>query len=180
VDRDLAKFFDRVNHHALRARVARQVRDKAGRGLLGKSRRAGGLVGESLQPTDDGGPHGAPLSPLVSTVRGDDGEKELERRGHHFARYGEDFRLGVHRRRARARVKPRLTRVLRHHRKLELTETKRTGGPPNDGRFLGCPFHGPRSYWAPEARQEFRHRLRPLTGRSWGGSRASRLSQLND
>jgi RNA-directed DNA polymerase len=36
VDLDLAKFFDRVNHDALMARVARKVRDKALLRLIGK------------------------------------------------------------------------------------------------------------------------------------------------
>jgi len=63
VDLDLAKFFDRVNHDAVMARVARKVRDKALLRLIGKYLRAGGLVGESLQPTATGVPQGSPLSP---------------------------------------------------------------------------------------------------------------------
>ncbi len=59
VDLDLAKFFDRVNHDALMARVARKVRDKALLRLMGKYLRAGVLVGEQLQPTETGVPQGA-------------------------------------------------------------------------------------------------------------------------
>ena len=87
VDLDLAKFFDRVNHDALMARVARKVRDKALLRLIGKYLRAGVLVGEGLQPTETGVPQGSPLSPLLSNVMLDDLDKELERRGHRFARY---------------------------------------------------------------------------------------------
>jgi RNA-directed DNA polymerase len=58
VDLDLAKFFDRVNHDALMARVARKVRDKALLRLIGQYLRAGVLVGESLQSTEEGVPHG--------------------------------------------------------------------------------------------------------------------------
>ncbi len=68
VDLDLAKFFDRVNHEALMARVARKVRDKALLRLSGKYLRAGVLVGESLQPTEEGVPQGSPVSPLLSNV----------------------------------------------------------------------------------------------------------------
>jgi RNA-directed DNA polymerase len=87
VDMDLAKFFDRVNHDALMARVARKVRDKAVVRLIGKYLRAGVLVGEDLQPTATGVPQGSPLSPLLSNILLDDLDKELERRGHRFARY---------------------------------------------------------------------------------------------
>jgi RNA-directed DNA polymerase len=87
VDLDLAKCFDRVNHDALMARVARKVRDKAVLRLIGKYLRGGVVVGESLQPTAEGVPQGSPLSPLVSTGMLDDLDQELERRGQRFARY---------------------------------------------------------------------------------------------
>jgi len=65
-DRDLAQFFEPGNHDALLARVARKGRDKALRRLIGKDLRAGVLVGESRQPTEEGVPQGSPLSPLWS------------------------------------------------------------------------------------------------------------------
>jgi RNA-directed DNA polymerase len=180
VDRDLAKFFDRVNPDALMARVTRKVRDKAVLGLMGKYLRAGALIGESLQPTADGVPQGSPLSPLLSNVMFDDLDKELERRGHHFARYWADFLLVVQSQRAGARVKASLTRFLRQHLKLEINEAKSTVGPTNECRFLGFTFHGTRSYWSPAAFQDFRHRLRQLTGRSWGVSLTYRIQKLNE
>jgi RNA-directed DNA polymerase len=96
VDRDLAKVFDRVNQDALLARGARKVRDKALRRVIGKYRRAGALVGERLQPTEAGVPQGSPLSPRLSNVRFDDLDKELDRRGHRFPRYWDDFLIVVH------------------------------------------------------------------------------------
>jgi RNA-directed DNA polymerase len=180
VDLDLTKFFDRVNHDARMARVARKVRDKALLRLIGKYLRAGVLVGENLQPTAEGVPQGSPLSPLLSNVMLDDLDKELARRGHRFARYCDDFLIVVKSQRAGERVKASLTRFLRQHLKLEINETKSTVGPTNDCRFLGFTFHGTRFYWSPEALQDFRHRLRQLTGRSWGVSMAYRISKLNE
>src|SRR5262245_23446344 len=180
VDIDRAKFFDRVNHDALMARVARKVRDKALLRLIGKYLRAGVLVGESLQPTEEGVPQGSPLSPLLSNVMVDDLDKELERRGHHFARYCEDFLIVVHSQRAGARVKASLTRFLQHHLKLEINDRKSTVGPTNECRFLGFTFQGTRIYWSPEAVQDSRHRLRKLTGRSWGVSMPYRIAKLNE
>jgi RNA-directed DNA polymerase len=180
VDMDLAKFFDRVNQDALMARVARKVRDKAVLRLIGKYLRAGGLVGDSLQPTETGVPQGSPLSPLLSNVMLDDLDKELERRGHRFARYGDDFLVVVKSQRAGERVKASLTRFLQHHLKLEINESKSTVGPTKACVFLGFTFQGTRIYWSPEAFQDFRHRLRELTGRSWGVSLAYRISKLNE
>ncbi len=110
----------------------------------------------------------------------DDLDKELERRGHQFARYCDDFLIVVKSQRAGERVKASLTRFLRQHLKLEINETKSTVGPTKACTFLGFAFHGTRIYWSQEAFQDFRHRLRTLTGRSWGVSMAYRISQLNE
>jgi RNA-directed DNA polymerase len=144
VDMDLAKFFDRVNHDALRARVARKVRDKAVLRWIGKYLRAGVLVGARLQPTETGVPQGSPLSPLLSNVMLDDLDQELERRGHQFARSCDDFLIVVKSQRAGERVKASLTRFLRHHWKLEINESKSTVGPPKECGFLGFTFQGTR------------------------------------
>jgi RNA-directed DNA polymerase len=180
VARDLAKFFARVNHAALMARVARKVRDQALLRLIGKYRRAGVLVGERLQPTAEGGPQGAPLSPWVSNVRLDDLDKERARRGHRFARYGADFLVVVKSQRAGERVKASRTRFLRQQLKLESKESKRTVGPTKEGRVLGFTFHGTRLYGSPAALPDFRPRWRELTGRSWGVSMAYRIRNLNE
>jgi RNA-directed DNA polymerase len=179
VDLDLAKFFDRVNHDAM-ARMARKVQDKAVLRLIGKYLRAGGLVSEQPQPTETGVPQGSPLSPLLSNSLLDDLDQELEWRGHRFARYCDDFLIVVHSQRAGERVKASLTRFLQHHLKLEINETKSTVGPTNECRLLGFTFQGTRIYWSPEAFQNFRPRLRKLTGCSWGVSMAYRISKLNE
>ena len=180
VDLDLAKFFDRANHDALRARVARKVRDQALLRLIGKYLRAGVLVGQRVEPTATGVPPGSPLSPLLSNLRLDDLDKELERRGPRFARYCDDFLLVVKSPRAGTRVKASISRFLQHHLKLEINERKRMVGATNACTFLGFTFHGTRIYWSPEAFQDFRHCLRQLTGRSWGVAMAYRIRKLND
>jgi RNA-directed DNA polymerase len=109
-----------------------------------------------------------------------DRAKERARRGHRFARYGEDFLSVVKSQRAGERGKARGTRLLRQQLKLESKESKRTGGPTKDGRFVGFPVHGSRRSWSPEAVQDSRHRRRKRTGRSWGVSMADRSRQLNE
>jgi RNA-directed DNA polymerase len=180
VDLDLAKFFDRANHDALMARVARKVGDKALLRLIGKYLRAGVLVGECLEPTATGVPQGSPLSPLLSNILLDDLDTELERRGHRFARYCDDFLIVVKSQRAGERVKASVTRFLRSHLHLEINEQKSMVGPTKDCTFLGFTFQGSRIYWSSEAVQDFRHRLRKLTGRSWGVSMAYRIRKLNE
>jgi len=110
----------------------------------------------------------------------DDWDQELERRGHQCARYCDDFLIVVKSQRAGKRVKASLTRFLRQHLKLEINESKSTVGPTKEWVFLGFTFQGTRLYWSQEAFQDFRHRRRELTGRSWGVSRAYRIRHLNE
>jgi RNA-directed DNA polymerase len=77
-------------------------------------------------------------------------------------------------------VKASLTRFLQHHLKLEIKESKSTVGPTNEGVCLGFTFQGTRISWSPEAFLDFRHRLRKLTGRSWGVSMTYRIRKLNE
>jgi RNA-directed DNA polymerase len=120
------------------------------------------------------------VSPLLSTVRLDDWDQELDRRGPLFARYWEDFLIVVKSRRAGERVKASLPPFLQQPLQLEINETKSTVSPTKECVLLGFTFHGTRRYWSPEAFHDFRPHLRQLTGRSWAVSLAYRIRQLNE
>jgi RNA-directed DNA polymerase len=90
VDIDLEKFFDRVNHDILMARVARKVKDKKLLLLIRRFLQAGVMENGLIQQSEEGTPQGGPLSPLLSNIMLDDFDKELEKRGLRFARYADD------------------------------------------------------------------------------------------
>ena len=124
VDTDLSKFFDTVDHDVLMCRVSRKVHDKRVLGLIGKYLRAGVMINGRLGTTRKGVPQGGPLSPLLANILLDDLDKELERRGHRFARYADDFVILVKSRRAGERVMTSVSRYLKRHLKLTINQRK--------------------------------------------------------
>ena len=95
VDMDLEKFFDRVNHDILMARVARKVKDKRTLKLIRSYLNAGVMVNGVVLATEEGTPQGGPLSPLLANILLDDLDKELTKRGHSFVRYADDCNILV-------------------------------------------------------------------------------------
>jgi len=104
VDMDLEKFFDRVNHDVLMARVARRVTDKRVRRLIRRYLQAGIMLNGVVMEREEGTPQGGPLSPLLANILLDDLDKELEKRGHRFVRYADDCNIYVRTKRAGERV----------------------------------------------------------------------------
>jgi RNA-directed DNA polymerase len=178
VDWDLEKFFDRVSHNVPLTRVARKVRDKRLLSLIGRYLRAGVWVGDLIQATEMGTAQGSPLSPLLANVLLDDLDKELERRGLRFARYADDLLVLVRSARAGERLKASLTRFLSVQLKLIVNESKSRVCRTDAVVFLGFTFRGTKLRWSDAAFADFKHRVRQLTGRSWGGSMAYRRERL--
>jgi RNA-directed DNA polymerase len=182
VDLDLEKFFDRVNHDILMGLVAKRGADarilKLIRGFLTCGVLADGLVG----PTDEGTPQGGPLSPLLSNLMLDELDKELERRGHCFARYADDCNIYVRSVRAGERVMQSVERFLERRLKLRINKAKSAVAPPSRRKFLGFSFTGgatPKRRIAPQAVARFKERARELTRRTQGASLEKIVEKLS-
>jgi RNA-directed DNA polymerase len=137
VDLDLEKFFDRVNHDVLMARVRRKVKDRRVLILINRYLQAGMMEGGIVSPRTEGTPQGGPLSPLLSNVLLDDLDKELERRGHRFVRYADDCNVYVRSKAAGERVMASLERFLREKLRLKVNRDKSAVARPWDRKFLG-------------------------------------------
>jgi RNA-directed DNA polymerase len=172
VDLDLEKFFDRVNHDSLMARVAARVADKRVLKLVRAFLNAGVMEDGLVRPVDEGTPQGGPLSPLLSNLVLDDLDKELERRGLRFCRYADDCNIYVRSRRAGERVMASVSRFLTQKLKLKVNETKSAVGRPEERKFLGFSIanDGSERRIAPKALDKFRVRVRELTRRTRGES----------
>jgi RNA-directed DNA polymerase len=137
VDIDLEKFFDRVNHDMLMARVARKVKDKRVLRLIRGYLQAGMMNEGLVSARIEGTPQGGPLSPLLSNILLDDLDKELENRGHHFCRYADDCNIYVRTEQSGERVMKSVTKFLEVRLKLKVNQEKSQVSRPSQRKFLG-------------------------------------------
>ncbi len=183
-DVDLERFFDRVQHDVLMARVARKVDDPRLLRLIRRYLDAGAMVSGIKQASPEGTPQGSPLSPLLANIMLDDLDRELERRGHRFIRYADDIRLYVRSEQADERVLTRITEFLRRRLKLRVNKGKSSVRHAAQALVLGFGFFFRRTgevaiRVAPKARNRMRQRVRELTGRSWRIAMPERVARLN-
>lgn len=172
VDIDLEKFFDRVNHDMLMARVAGRVSDKRVLKLIGAFLNAGVMENGLVRPIDEGTPQGGPLSPLLSNLVLDELDRELSRRGHRFCRYADDCNIYVRSHRAGERVMASISRLLITKLRLKVNESKSAVARPEERKFLGFSISndGSERRIAPKALERFKTRVRELTRRTRGAS----------
>jgi len=165
VDMDLEKFFDRVNHDVLMARLARRVKDKRILRLIRRYLTVGMMEGGIVSPRVEGTPQGGPLSPLLSNILLDELDRELEQRGHRFVRYADDCNIYVRSQKAGERVLESVERFLAERLRLKVNREKSAVDRPWNRKFLGYTVlsqRQPKLRVAPEAVKRLKGRLRAM------------------
>ncbi len=182
VDVDLEQFFDRVNHDVLMGRLAKRITDKRLLRLIRRYLEAGMMADGIVMEREEGTPQGGPLSPLMANVLLDEVDKELEKRGHAFARYADDCNVYVQSERAGKRVMEALKNLYAGLR-LKVNESKSAVARVWTRKFLGY------SFWvakggevkmrvAPKALGRIKERVRKITRRIGGRSMSSVVAEL--
>lgn len=186
VDIDLERFFDRVHHQRLMARLAERVVDRRVLVLIGQMLRAKVVMPEGVKvSTEQGVPQGGPLSPLLSNIVLDELDRELEQRGHRFVRYADDCNIYVRSERAGRRVMASLTSFIERRLRLSVNVAKSAVARPEQRHFLGFslrrePESGEVQVLLSErSKKRLAVRVRELTPRTWGGSLKACIAKLN-
>jgi RNA-directed DNA polymerase len=170
VDCDLKSFFDTVDHERLLARLRQKIGSGVLLRLIGRYLRAGVVLPDgSREATPCGVPQGGPLSPLLANVVLDPLDKELERRGHAFARYADDFIIMVTSARAATRVMAGVVRYVETRLKLVVNRIKSRTAPLKQCSFLSFTL-GTRGkvVWTAKALGRFKERVKEITRRNRG------------
>src|SRR5216684_1190912 len=185
VDIDLEKFFDRVHHDRLIARLGQKVSDHRLLRLIRRMLKAKVVMPDGVVvATEEGTPQGGPLSPLLSNIVLDELDWELARRGLRFVRYADDFSVFVRSERAGRRGMDSIRKFIEGRLRLKVNEEKSSVSRPNDLTFLG--FHLGKTSTGkvsvtPSTRTDERldTRVRELTPRTWGQSVACCIEKVN-
>jgi group II intron reverse transcriptase/maturase len=184
VDIDLEKFFDRVHHDRLVARLALRVQDPRLLGLIRRMLKAKVVMPDGVvAATEEGTPQGGPLSPLLSNVVLDELDRELARRGHRFVRYADDANIYVRSERAGQRVMASITRFIEGRLRLKVNAKKSAVARPGDRHFVGFTL---KRMWgqlevlpSERSRDRIDRTIRDLTPRNWGQALGACITRLN-
>lgn len=140
VDIDLKSFFDEVNHELLMTLIYRRVKCPQTLKLIRKFLRAPISINGKLVKRRKGMPQGSPLSPLLSNIVLNELDKELERRGHRYVRYADDFSIYLHSKAAARRVGNSIYRFLKIRLRLPINREKSGIRRPSQFYMLGYGF----------------------------------------
>ena len=182
VDMDLEKFFDRVNHDILMAKLAKRIGDGRVLKLIRRYLEAGMMAGGVVSPRTQGTPQGGPLSPLLSNILLTELDRELERRGHAFCRYADDCNIYVRSRAAGERVLAGISQFLSERLKLRVNEAKSAVARPWERKFLGysLTWHkAPKLRIAPASLKRLEGKIRAVLQGARGRSVRATIEELN-
>jgi RNA-directed DNA polymerase len=181
VECDLKSFFDTVNHDRLMRALLGKVRCRKTLGLIRRYLTAGvELPDGTREATPQGVPQGGPLSPLLANIVLDPLDKELEARGHKFARYADDFIVLVKSANAAKRVLASLIRYCEGHLQLVVNRSKSRAAPLKSCEFLGYRLNNrAKLAWTEKARIRFKQRVREITSRNRGHRVRDVIDELN-
>jgi group II intron reverse transcriptase/maturase len=169
VDIDIEKFFDKVNHDKLMARIARKIEDKRMLKVIRRYLKAGVMINGRCVITEEGTPQGGPLSPLLANIVLHELDEELGKRKHRFVRYADDCNIYVKSKRAAQRVLANITKYLEEKLKLKINKEKSAADRPWKRKILGYTFmpgRESRLRLAPQTIKRLKDKIRELTRRS--------------
>ncbi len=186
VDLDLEKFFDRVNHQRLMARLEQRISDRRFSNLIHAMHKVSVVMPDGVRvSTEEGVPQGGPLSPLLSNVVLDELDRKLEERGHRFVRYADDCNIYVRSERAGKRVMASVVDFIERRLRLKVNAAKSAVARPEERHFVGFrlrrePFDGEvEVLLSKRSKERIDARIRELIPRNWGQSLDANIRQLN-
>jgi group II intron reverse transcriptase/maturase len=177
---DLQNFFDEIPHGLILKLIRRKIRDERLVTLIARALKAGVIVDGTLEKTTKGCPQGSPVSPILSNIVLNELDHELERRGHRYSRWADDFVIAVKSERAAKRVMDTITNYIEEVLGLPVNREKSLVAPSHKVEFCGFEILRGKIRISIPARMRFKDRVRQLTPRNNGWSMYRVIKTLND
>ena len=177
---DLQGFFDEIPHDLILRLIRRKIRDEQLVTLIARALKAGVKVDGKIEKTTKGCPQGAPVSPTLSNIVLNELDQELERRGHRYVRWADDFVILLRSERAAGRVMESVTHFLEETLGLPVNRDKSQVARVPDVEFLGFQIFRKKIRISPQAQKRFKDRVRALTRRNNGQSMARNIHDLSE
>jgi group II intron reverse transcriptase/maturase len=163
---DLESFFDEIPHGLILRLLRRKIRDERFITLIARALKAGVIVEGRYEKTEKGCPQGSPMSPILSNIVLNELDQKLERRGHRYGRWADDFIILVRSERAGTRVMESITRYLEGELGLPVNKKKSKVAPIKDVEFLGFQILRGKLRVSKGARERFKKKVKGLTQRN--------------
>ena len=179
VDIDISKFFDRIHHDRLIARMGQKIADKRILRLVGIMLRSGVMINGVVNPSKEGAMQGGPLSPLLSNIVLDELDQELEKRGLEFCRFADDCNIFVKSQKAAERVMATISQYIEKKLKLKVNQDKSKVALSDQVKFLGFTVVNGSIAIAHKALQTAMDRVKALTPRGTHKSLEPTLDKIN-
>jgi RNA-directed DNA polymerase len=176
---DLRGFFDEIPHDLILKLIRRKIRDERVVTLIARALKAGVMVEGVLEKTAKGCPQGSPVSPMLSNIVLNELDHELQRRGHRYCRWADDFIILLKTERAARRVMESVTTFLEQNRGLPVNRDKSQVALVKDVEFLGFQILAGKIRISTQARKRFKDQVRRLTPRNNGQSMYQIIHDLN-
>jgi len=179
VDIDLSKFFDRIHHDRLIARMGQRLTDKPILRLIGLTLRSGVMINGVVVRSEAGTMQGSPLSPLLSNIVLDELDKELEKRDLEFCRFADDCNLFVKSQKAAERVMGTISQFIEGKLKLKVNQEKSQVARSEKVKFLGFTVVNGTIAIARKALQTAMNKVKALTPRGTEKRLDTTLKSIN-
>jgi len=177
---DLRSFFDEIPHDLILRLIRRKIADEQLVTLIARALKAGVIVDGTFEKTVKGSPQGSPLSPMLSNIVLNELDHELEKRGHRYCRWADDFLIFLKSERAAERVMAGIVEYLERELNLPVNMEKSKVALSKDVAFLGFQVLRGKIRVSNKARIKFKDRVRKLTRRNNPLSMYQIIEELNE
>jgi len=176
---DLKSFFDEIPHGLIFKLIRRKIADEALVTLIARALKAGVIVDGKLEKTTKGCPQGSPVSPMLSNIVLNELDQELEKRGHRYCRWADDFLIMVKSERAAERVMDGIVKYLERELNLPVNKEKSRVSQIKDVPFLGFQILRGKIRVSNKSRTKFKDKIRKLTRRNNPLSMSENIRELS-